>query len=523
MKRSLLFLLLLWPGMGQAQTRYLIDDVADIQIHGARGFDEIGRYPIGSGDYNGDGIADCIIGTDLSICPECLKYAHVVFGATNLPEDIDLYESRLGISERQVLITGFSFFVPVASLGDFNGDGYDDMFFGDDDADLGELTNAGQAFIKYGGPSIPHRFDLYDATMEGVRIMGSRFWGWLSAERSIGNAGDINGDGFADALLGAPSYASVDPYREAFIIYGGTDVPSELWTHDLGHHGVRIVATDPGETFGYSMDGVGDVNGDGLNDIVIGSEGAFEEQGYAYLIFGATDLPDQLETEALGSRGVRIKGAGPGDLFGLNISAAGDVNRDGFADFMVSSIGSDPGGKVYLVFGTPQWPEYLDADEMGNGGVIIAGSEGLNSVGISAVDVGDADGDGYDDILVGARDQRISIKQRQVSIVFGGGNLTNRLRGVLDEYDQLIIETFTGSDEWFNASAVLLGDINGDGIRDIAIGAPFASPYDRGGAGTVYVIYGGKFLPGSADLNSDGAVNYSDLFLFQSQWMKESD
>jgi hypothetical protein len=139
---------------------------------------------------------------------------------------------------------------------DFNGDGYDDMLFGDGPADPDGLGNAGQAFIKFGGLEIPRRVGLYDATMEGVHIIGSRFWGWLSSERSIGSAGDINGDGFADALLGAPSFGTTGDRREAFIIYGGTDVPSELRTHELGSHGVWIQATDPDETFG-GVQGVG--------------------------------------------------------------------------------------------------------------------------------------------------------------------------------------------------------------------------------------------------------------------------
>ena len=519
MKRTLVLLLLMWPGMGQAQTRYLIDDVVDIQIFGAWAFDEIGRYPIGSGDYNGDGIADFIIGTDLTSCPECRKYAHVAYGATDLPKQIDLQESWWGTSEQQILIWDFSASATVASLGDFNGDGYDDMLFGDGSADPNGLSNAGQSFIKYGEPALPRQSSLYDATMEGVRIMGSRFWGWLSAERSIGNAGDINGDGFADALLGAPSYASSDPYREAFIIYGATDVPSELWTHELGPHGVRIVATDPGETFGYSMNGVGDVNRDGLGDVVIGSYGKPGEQGYAYLIFGATDLPCQMETEALGSRGVRIKGAGPGDLFGNRVRAAGDVNRDGYNDFLVSA---STAGKVYIFYGGPEWPEFLDADEMGSRGVIISGNESVVAVGLSISAAGDVNGDGYDDIMLTAYDKRISTVQSQVSIIFGGKNLTERPRGLLDEYEQIVFERPNGRQQGFGYSSTYLGDINGDGFRDLAIGEALADPYDRGGAGTVYVIYGGKFLPGSADLNSDGKVNYNDLFLFQSQWMKES-
>jgi len=256
---------------------------------------------------------------------------------------------------------------------------------------------------------------------------------------------------------------------------------------------VWIQATKPEDTFGYAIRGVGDVNGDGFTDVVIGSSGVYGSQGYVCLIFGATDLPEKMWTESLGRHGVRIKGAKPDEAFGTDVSAAGDVNRDGYADFLVAATGFDPGGKVYLFLGGPQWPEYLDADTMGDRGVIIRGTEELISVGICVEEAGDIDGDGYADILIGARDQSKTLRQRQVSLIYGGPNLTSRPRGVLDEYDQVIIESLAGSDEWFNSSAFYLGDVNGDGIRDLAIGALFASPYDRGSAGTVYVIYGGHF------------------------------
>ena len=492
MRKIIVLLFLLMPFFVQAQVRYLIDDVSDIDVQGSCPFDEIGRYPISSGDFNGDGCSDLLIGQDNNVMSEDCSSAYIVKGGTDLPPEIDLQDGFFDRSERQVRAYDFEQASSVVGLGDFNGDGIDDFLLGDAPADPDGLSNAGQAFIKYGVLEFPRKFSIYDATIEGVRIVGSRFWGWLSVESSIGSAGDINGDGFTDALLGAPSFASVDPYREAFIIYGGTDVPSELWTHELGHHGVRIVATDPDERFGQSMRGVGDVNKDGFNDIVIGSQGGLEEQGYAYLIFGATDLPGQMETEALGSHGVRIEGAGPGDVFGSVVSAAGDVNRDGYADFLVSAQNI---GKVYLFWGASQWPENLDADNMGNRGVIIRGDESVVAVGLSVSAAGDVNGDGYDDIMMTAYDKRIGDMHSQVSIVFGGPNLTERPRGLLEEYDQIVLERPRGRRYALGYSSSYLGDVNGDGLRDLAIGEAFAEPYDRGTAGTVHIIFGGKFFP----------------------------
>jgi hypothetical protein len=489
-KRFLIMSLLPALQYGVAETRYPIEDVADIEIYGAWGADEIGRNPIGSGDYNGDGINDFIIGTDWTLAGDVQKYAHIVIGSTDLPQEIDLQKSYYGTSDWQVLITGFlSPCVLGASLGDFNGDGYDDMLFGDAGATVDGVSLAGQAYIKYGKPTIPNRFDLEDATMEGVHIIGSRFWGQLGATYALRGVGDINNDGFDDVALGAPIYASREPYCEAFIIYGGTDVPSELRTHELGSRGVWIQGSQPEDTFGYAMDGVGDVNGDGFNDVVIGTEG-YAIQGYACLIFGGTDLPERLWTESLGKHGVRIEGAELGALFGKRVSAAGDVNRDGYADFLVSASNT---GKVYLFFGGPSWPEYLDADAMGSRGVIIRGDEDLIAVGLSVSGTGDVNGDGYDDIMMTAYDESISMGHSQLSIVFGGENLTGRLRGVLDQYDQIVLEKPDGRSQGLGYSSCWLGDVNGDGLRDIAIGEAMGDPYGRMGAGTVYVIYGGHF------------------------------
>jgi len=288
MRRFFFMFLFFTIQMGMAETRYTIGEVADVQIHGTWSFYEIGRNPIGSGDYNGDGIEDIIIGSDVNL-PSDQYYANIVFGATDLPAEVDLQESWWGTSERQVIIGGFtSAGAKGASLGDFNGDGYDDMLLGDSGAKVGGVGAAGKAYIKYGKPSIPNRFDLEDATMEGIHVMGSRFYGWLCGGNAMIGVGDIDNDGYDDVGLGAPVYASQEPYCEAFIIYGGTDVPGELRTHESGSRGVWIQATKPKDTFGYAIRGVGDVNGDGFNDMVIGSSGVYGSQGYVCLIFGAT-------------------------------------------------------------------------------------------------------------------------------------------------------------------------------------------------------------------------------------------
>ncbi len=204
----------------------------------------------------------------------------------------------------------------VNSAGDLNGDGYDDFivgaFLSDGEGNL--KRNAGESYVIYGNPSLPTTIDLSTVGTPsgppGFLILGSET-NDLSG-RSVSSAGDVNGDGFDDLLLGAYHADAADNLKaeagEAYLIFGSSSLPNVIQLANLGQAGgtpgVVLHGTDPGDLAGFSVSGVGDVNGDGLDDMIVGAYHADGlnndklDSGANYVIFGSVSLPP---TIALGS------------------------------------------------------------------------------------------------------------------------------------------------------------------------------------------------------------------------------
>ena len=179
-----------------------------------------------------------------------------------------------------------------------------------------------------------------DTTTEGITIKGYRQRGVLGW--TVCGVGDINGDGFSDALISdVPTSNLIE--ADAYLIYGGTDIPREIQTPQIGTYGVRIRHQLPRTGLLLSLAGPGDVNGDGLPDLLIGADSEGYGEDYAFLIYGATDLPQEIDTTEIESYGVRITGD-QAELFGRSVSGAGDVDGDGLMDFLIGEWGADSGG-----------------------------------------------------------------------------------------------------------------------------------------------------------------------------------
>ncbi len=344
-------------GGGSSGRAYL----SSLIFTGAAG-EELGFSVASAGDFNGDGFDDLIIGAPLGAATNGRAYIYYGGPSPNTVADVTLTG----------LVAGDFFGGSVAGAGDVNGDGFDDVIVGAQNADPGALANAGQAFVFYGG-SAPN--NVADNTLNGT------FAGDLLG-MSVSGAGDFNRDGFDDVIVGASSSDVVGlNLGAAFILYGGL-VANGVADITLGGE----VAAD---NFGASVSSAGDVNGDGYPDVIVGAElndAGGVNAGRAYVFFGGADGDATADLTLTGLAG---------DLLGDAVGAAGDVNGDGFADVIVGATnagtGTDGVARIYLGGTAPN----ATAD------LTVAASPEGGALGWAVASAGDVDGDGYSDIVIG--------------------------------------------------------------------------------------------------------------------------
>ncbi|MBI3019263.1 MAG: FG-GAP repeat protein [Deltaproteobacteria bacterium] len=213
---------------------------------------------------------------------------------------------------------------------------------------------------------------------------------------------DFNGDGIADILVGAvgDDDGGTDA-GAAYIFYGSTSLASSI---DASLANVKLIGEDIGDQFGFSVSGVGDVNDDGISDILVGAplddDGAAADAGAAYIFYGSTSLASSIGASLAN---VKLIGGAANDLFGNSISGAGDVNKDGISDILVGARENDDGGAnsgvAYIFYGSATLASSINAS-LAN--VKLIGEAAGDRFGISVSGAGDVNKDGISDILVGA-------------------------------------------------------------------------------------------------------------------------
>jgi hypothetical protein len=460
-----------------------------------------------AGDVNGDGLADMIVGAPfLQTSSSEIGAAFVIYGTTD-PKPLDLAAltpaqgfridgaPQLEDAQHNNRTNGQF----VSGAGDVNGDGRDDIVIGAP----GNLGRSGHAYIVY-GPAAPVTapIDLTALTAaQGVVITGAS---GTEAGVSVAAGGDVNGDGHPDVLVGVPLPTYAD---STYVIYGGASLPATIDLSTLQpSRGFRIMSPttldDQDQWTGLAQDGIGDLNGDGRDDLVVSAPGntnSSDSPGAVYVVYGpAGNTTSSISLGALTpAQGFAIDApTTPDQSFGRSLAGVGDVNGDGRPDILIGQLSSVGimSGSCYLIYGpagtvnTPIQASTLTSAQ----GFRIAdtrGSGACNAVGTA----GDQNGDGIADLLIGEQGRATNGKDSGAAFVLYGSRAA---RGpvaldTLADADGYRLDGAAGDHVGSGVAGV--GDVDGDGRPDIVIGARTAT--GTTGPGTAYLVLGTGPLP----------------------------
>lgn len=468
-----------------------------VVIKGANLFGSAGYAVAGGGDLNDDGYDDLVIGAPgAGATGRGPGAAFGMFGGQALSSTIDLAGMPETVGFRlDGYYRGGKYGSSVAIIGDFNADGpsgagddYDDIAIGAPQADFGD-PNDGVVQVVYGRNA---RAD-WEATFS---VLGYREGD--RAGMSVAAVGDLDFDGLDDLLIGAPLAGSsgtiFDPfdYGRAYVLKGDND-PNLSGGLRLGRpfdFGYLFQADEDQDDFGWSVAGLGDVNGDFLPDLIIGaprSDAAGENTGKSVVILGGFRIVEG-EFVWRSSGRFEITGGGLDQQSGASVSSAGDLNGDGIGDIVIGAPAFGR-GVAYVIYGqdTPFPSEVALGQMNGVHGFRIAGRANGDLAGSTVASAGDVNGDGYDDLIIGAPGRNQSTGSAYV--LFGKRDFySNLFLGELDGSNGFVIKGAAQGDK-AGFSVCRAGDVNGDGFDDLIVGAP-GSDIGAATSGAAYVIYG---------------------------------
>ncbi|MCC6706794.1 MAG: FG-GAP repeat protein [Gammaproteobacteria bacterium] len=471
------------------------------RLDGGAAFDLTGIRVSGIGDFNGDRLDDFLIGSfgvD-TVLGDNVGASYVVFGRVGTPAASVSLNSLDGTNGFRIEgeVAGGRLGAGVHGLGDVNGDGRADLIVGAPFASPDAVTFAGSSYVLYGQSSSAAVMTV--ATL--VAGQGYRIDGGLNVERTgaaVSNAGDFNGDGLDDVLIGG--YGADN--GSAYVVFGTRDsiaAPLTLNTLD-GLHGFRMNGVNGTGLTGKAVAGGGDVNGDRIDDIVIGAP---DGTGRSYVVFGHGGTFGSIQNLADldGHTGLRIDGVGLNADSGVAVSIVGDINGDGIDDVLIGaddvSNNAEFAGASYVIFGQRgDFAAVLSVDALnGSNGFRLDGVAASDFSGRAVSGAGDINGDGYDDVLIGATnaDPPGATGAGASYVLFGHGGsfaATLSLADINGSNGLRVDGALTGDGS--GGAVASAGDVDGDGYADLLIGA-VSSDVTGYSAGSTYVLYGRDF------------------------------
>ena len=420
-------------------------------------------------DFNGDGIDDIIVNSKHGTSTEGDEYyywdiykggAYIVFGGdhTNGLIELPQIDSNKGFNIKDNNFT-LNYLKNVASAGDINGDGFDDIILsspGDTyHDDTGSTLRIGGVYILLGrSNNIPTIAEMHSIETNYHR------------NTSADSIGDVNGDGFDDVLICSSLYNYEDygNYKRktsASIIFGSAN----------GSYNKTQITGFNSASYSCSTGGKGDINGDGINDIILSEKNrtsGVQQNNGAYIIYGKSNEPfSDIDINSLdGTNGFIVTNPSPSSLFPQNVDMVGDVNNDGVSDFAFAVNNS-----VYVVFGSANgFPTPFDVSTLnGTNGFIF-------STGIKVQSAGDVNNDNINDILINY--------YSKTYVIFGK---PSQFANTMNPTDLNGSNGFRIDSDNNSISVSSAGDFNADGIDDILVGSP-TSGLDN--SGKAFVLFG---------------------------------
>jgi PKD repeat protein len=480
------------------------------------------------------------------------------------------------------------------AIGDINGDGYEDLIVGAPYGDLmpsavseyctsqgyNEYVDcvSGGVYVYLGRPEISQTLDLANGPANVTIYATPNYYSGEQLGRSVA-VGDLNGDGLDDIVMGASHYGS-SPIGAAFVWVGRDSITTtssisvnimNKATPITNGHTIKAVSAWVQDYGGWDV-AAGDVNGDGIDDLILGSYNASvdpitsteywppDQQRYHFSSPTADRSSNGTVYVALGDSGfsssagvykdfmkclpeLTIYGEDSGDRLGRSL-ASGDVDGDGYADIIVGADGGDPGetatdaGEVYVFYGSsvithavcqPDFEPYEFKNQLVKEMAYVTTTADITITGVTPgdrsgfdVNVGDLNGDSYDDIIIGA--PFADSNRGHVYVVYGGPRATISPTIPLDQAGLLV--SGPTADTWLGTS-VFAGDLNHDGIDDLLMGAIGIDPDDADYSGsptttqkgTTYALFGHTDLSGTVDLSTGNPADVTVLGTSADDWL----